>query len=264
MGERDCSDQEWLELVADLMAAPLGVLPVERLAVQLVRTFRGMACSFSATLPDGRLAGDIYPLTEPLGGHRAVVEDWGARQAHRVHPILLHYRGTGRAVPMQVADVPDAFVDRRLRRAWYATAGGWGCAEQVAMPLSGPLARLRGFVVGRDRPFTAAEVAAAGRFARLLSGLDRQVRALAGRHPEAAAQDARITPRELAVLALLGDGLTAAAIGRRLAIGERTVHKHLEHVYAKLRVTDRLSAVVRAREAGLLPADAALCGATMR
>jgi DNA-binding CsgD family transcriptional regulator len=253
------ADGEWLELVADLMVGPLAALPVERLATQLVHTFHGVACSFSATRPDGRLAGDIYPLTEPLGGHRAFVEDWGARHAHRVHPILLHYRGTGRAAPMQVADVPDRFVDRGLRGAWYATAGGWGCAEQLALPLPGPLPRLRGFVVARDRPFSGAEVAAAVRLTRLLAGLDQQALALAGRHPEpAVALDARITPRQLAVLALLGDGLTAAAIGRRLGIGERTVHKHLEHVYAKLRVTDRVSAVVRARDAGLIS------GATMR
>jgi ATP/maltotriose-dependent transcriptional regulator MalT len=32
------------------------------------------------------------------------------------------------------------------------------------------------------------------------------------------------------------------------------VHKHLEHIYGKLDVTDRLSAVLRAREAGLIAA----------
>ena len=44
---------------------------------------------------------------------------------------------------------------------------------------------------------------------------------------------------QLAVLGLLAEGRTAAAIGRRLMISERTVHKHLEHVYATLGVTDR-------------------------
>ena len=115
------------------------------------------------------------------------------------------------------------------------------------------------------RTYTEREMTAAGRIRRLVIGLDRQVRALAGRHPEpAAALDARITPRELAVLALLGDGFTAAAIARRLDIGERTVHKHLEHVYTKLRVTDLLSAVVRARDAGLLPVRADLCVTSVR
>ncbi|MHC8504121.1 LuxR C-terminal-related transcriptional regulator [Pseudonocardia artemisiae] len=41
-------------------------------------------------------------------------------------------------------------------------------------------------------------------------------------------------------------------MGRRLAIAERTVHKHLQRTYAKLGVTDRLSAVLRAQRLGLL------------
>ena len=66
----------------------------------------------------------------------------------------------------------------------------------------------------------------------------------------------QLTPRELTVLGLLVEGLTAAAIGRRLEIGERTVQKHLEHAYTKLGVGDRLSAVLRAQHLGLLPLSA--------
>ena len=61
-----------------------------------------------------------------------------------------------------------------------------------------------------------------------------------------------LTPRELAVLELLASGLTAAAIGHRLGIAERTVQTHLQHRYAKLGVSDRLDAVLRARRIGLL------------
>jgi hypothetical protein len=57
-------------------------------------------------------------------------------------------------------------------------------------------------------------------------------------------------------LHLLAEGLTAAAIGRRLTIAPRTVTKHLEHVYAKLHTSDRLSAVLRAQRLGLLPRPA--------
>lgn len=62
-----------------------------------------------------------------------------------------------------------------------------------------------------------------------------------------------LTPREWTVLRLLADGWTAAAIARRLHLSERTIHKHLEHLYAKLSVSDRLSAVMRAQALGLLP-----------
>jgi DNA-binding CsgD family transcriptional regulator len=171
----------------------------------------------------------------------------------------VHYRLMGRPRVAQVADVPPEHVDHRQRAAWYAMAGEWGCADQLALPLPGDAAGVPAFVVGRDRPFSEREMEVAHPLGRLLGGLQRQVRALAGRVPEPdAAAASRMTPRELSVLALLADGLTAAAIARRLAIGERTVHKHLEHVYAKLRVTDRLSAVVRAQQEGLIPVPAAV------
>ncbi|MFI5495117.1 helix-turn-helix transcriptional regulator [Actinoplanes sp. NPDC051859] len=63
----------------------------------------------------------------------------------------------------------------------------------------------------------------------------------------------RLTPRELDVLALLAESLTAAAIGRRLGISTGTVHKHLAALYRKLGTSDRLATVLRARTLGLLP-----------
>ncbi|SET87904.1 regulatory protein, luxR family [Nonomuraea wenchangensis] len=66
-----------------------------------------------------------------------------------------------------------------------------------------------------------------------------------------------ITPREMAVLALLGEGLTAHAIGSRLRIAERTAIKHKENLYRKLGVHDRVTALNKARALGLLPAEQA-------
>ncbi len=51
---------------------------------------------------------------------------------------------------------------------------------------------------------------------------------------------------------LLERGRTAEAIAHDLGISPRTVHKHLENLYRKLGVGDRLRAVAVAREAGLL------------
>ena len=62
-----------------------------------------------------------------------------------------------------------------------------------------------------------------------------------------------LTVRELDVLALVADGLTAGAIGRVRQISPVTVRKHLKHAYDKLECHDRLVAVDRARQAGLLP-----------
>jgi DNA-binding NarL/FixJ family response regulator len=59
-----------------------------------------------------------------------------------------------------------------------------------------------------------------------------------------------LTEREREVLDLIAGGLGNAAIARRLAIAEKTVRNHVSNIFSKLHVTDRVQAVVRAREAG--------------
>jgi DNA-binding NarL/FixJ family response regulator len=63
-----------------------------------------------------------------------------------------------------------------------------------------------------------------------------------------------LTDREREVLGLLAQGLTNAAIATRLFVSDKTVRNHVSNVFAKLHVTDRASAVARARDAGLGPA----------
>jgi len=62
-----------------------------------------------------------------------------------------------------------------------------------------------------------------------------------------------LTRREIDVLGHLARGLTAAAIGTCLGVAQGTVRKHLEHAYSKLGTHDRLTAVDRVRQAGLIP-----------
>jgi DNA-binding NarL/FixJ family response regulator len=54
------------------------------------------------------------------------------------------------------------------------------------------------------------------------------------------------------VLHLMADGLTAVAIGHRLSMSPRTVEKHLQSVYRKLDVRDRVSAVREAQALGFI------------
>jgi DNA-binding CsgD family transcriptional regulator len=61
-----------------------------------------------------------------------------------------------------------------------------------------------------------------------------------------------LTQREHEVLTHVAEGMTAIAIGHVLRISTPTVRKHLEHMYEKLGEHDRLLAVKRARELGLL------------
>lgn len=61
-----------------------------------------------------------------------------------------------------------------------------------------------------------------------------------------------LSDREVEVLRLVAEGLSNQEIARRLVISRGTVKKHLEHIYAKLNVHCRTSAIARARRHQLL------------
>jgi DNA-binding CsgD family transcriptional regulator len=61
-----------------------------------------------------------------------------------------------------------------------------------------------------------------------------------------------LSPRELQVLRLLASGESNKAIAAALVLSERTVHRHVSNIYAKLRVSSRAAATAYAYEHGLL------------
>ncbi|NKB16353.1 MAG: response regulator transcription factor, partial [Sphingomonadales bacterium] len=67
-----------------------------------------------------------------------------------------------------------------------------------------------------------------------------------------AALPAILTSRERDVLSVLIRGATNKEIARALDVSPKTVSTHLQSVYAKLGVTTRAGAAIRALEAGLL------------
>jgi DNA-binding NarL/FixJ family response regulator len=62
----------------------------------------------------------------------------------------------------------------------------------------------------------------------------------------------RLSPREREVLELLARGQTNREIAQHLTVSLSTVKIHVEHILAKLGVSDRTQAAVRAIELGLL------------
>jgi DNA-binding CsgD family transcriptional regulator len=68
--------------------------------------------------------------------------------------------------------------------------------------------------------------------------------------------DINLTRREQETLQLLSEGLKAQAIGRRLGLSQRTIEKYQQRIYRKFGTRDRLTTVLRAQRAGLLPAPA--------
>jgi DNA-binding NarL/FixJ family response regulator len=61
-----------------------------------------------------------------------------------------------------------------------------------------------------------------------------------------------LTRRELEVLTVAAEGLTARQIARRLGVRERTVTTHLSRIYRKLGAGSRVAAIYRAARLGLV------------
>ena len=70
------------------------------------------------------------------------------------------------------------------------------------------------------------------------------------RHRETRGDRGMLTRREIEVVQLVARGLNNKAIGKRLSIAEGTVKQHVHNIYAKLKVTSRVTLLLHAREKG--------------
>ncbi|MFD4369576.1 response regulator [Rhodococcus sp. NPDC058521] len=61
-----------------------------------------------------------------------------------------------------------------------------------------------------------------------------------------------LSPREIEVLRLVASGSSNRDIGKALFLSETTIKSHLVHIFGKLGVRSRTSAVARARELGAI------------
>lgn len=73
--------------------------------------------------------------------------------------------------------------------------------------------------------------------------------------PGELAEIARLTPREVEVLRLIGRGASNDEIAQALVIGEGTVKTHVGRIFDKLSLRDRAAAVVFAFDHGLVQAS---------
>lgn len=249
----------WVELVGDLLLQDLPEFPrwaigdamAEDFGTNLSWNWRvGLECGFEIHTPvPGWPEPEMSPFWEQAG--------------LRLHPLIRWFAATGCAEPMSTARVPRSIAPDRTFDILRAIAGPADLEQQLSLPYELTPDRHRAFVLGRTGgDYSDEDLEVARRLQPLLMLLDRQVRVL-GSSPGRTGEPlpCTLTGRERAVLLLLERGDTAEAIGRQLGISPRTVHKHLEHLYRKLGVTDRLRAVVVAREAGLLtPAVSTLVG----
>jgi DNA-binding CsgD family transcriptional regulator len=243
---------DWVDLVVDLSRGT-AEFPRAAVADRIAETF---CChvSWNWAEPDGSFGFELHgQVTAQLRPED--VQRW-AIDGMRAHPLLLWFAHTRDPLPMTVGRVPRELVPPRgwayLREC--LEEPGW--EQQLSIPHHlGPTSYRAMVLAQACHDFSDEQLDLARRLQPLLAVLDRQAEVLARtRTPSTTAAAADLTCREVAVLRLLGEGMTAAAIGRRLLVSTRTVHTHLGHIYRKLGVSDRLLAVLAARELGLVPA----------
>jgi DNA-binding CsgD family transcriptional regulator len=243
----------WLEFIGEVLQQPLGLSRQfeGQLLELLTESFNGALTTRNTVTPEWEnKILDCWPRNyiptevpvEPPGGYD-----------FRQQPLLRWFAFSGDAGPQTFGRVPDELASSRLKQAWEEVARPWGVNHQLAIPLQIGDFDLDSLLISRpDRDFTEQEFDLAKLLHPILTSLTVHFQAAqsACEHTQdGSAQD--LTAREMTVLSLLSEGLTADALGRRLGISPRTAGKHLEHIYRKLDVCDRLMAVQRARDLGL-------------
>jgi DNA-binding CsgD family transcriptional regulator len=219
-------ERDWLVLFAELFGCTPTAMPCERIAWMLCATFRSTACSYARTVDGSIMTGTTRPLFDGV-------------TAPRIDR------------PCRYGSPGEAAVAVALRE-WRRLGPGIACPDCLSLPMPLSPDCTMAFVLRRNGAYRSAELSLAADLWTLLRALDLRIEAGVTREHRRPAELASLTPRELGVLELLGNGLTAAAIAHRLRISSRTVHKHLERIYGKLGVNDRLAAVLEARRLGLV------------
>ena len=103
---------------------------------------------------------------------------------------------------------------------------------------------------GVDRLSVSTIVVGSGEDTVVLHTLDAAPPDTARATPSPSAPE--LTPRQHEILSLLGDGVPAKEIARRLSLSVPTVRNHIHELRKRLDVASQLAAVAKARELGLL------------
>jgi len=112
----------------------------------------------------------------------------------------------------------------------------------------------RALLFGADSfvPQTEGVTALLGAIRRTASGEMVVNRSDRSSDPMSAVPDPQLTNREIEVLRIAAQGLTARQIARQLGVRERTATTHLSNIYRKLGVSTRMAAVAEATQLGIL------------
>jgi DNA-binding CsgD family transcriptional regulator len=245
---------DWVDFTADLLQQPVTTFPHEVLTAQLLQSFETSVVSWEWR----ESADDVGCVIRSATGLE--VPDALLQQLHEGeilnrHPLLRWFGASRERGPQTIGRVPVEMCPASDRGWVTEVLQPLGAEQQMSIPYRLTGGAYGAFVLSRSgADFSVEDMEVARRVQRLIRGLHVQTRSelRAARFvAPGAPRPAGLTGSELAVLALLAEGHTAFGIARRLSVSPRTVNKHLEHVYRKLGVSDRLRAVSAAASLGI-------------
>lgn len=244
---------QWIGVAADVLTGDDLCAARQRLTDHLLHEFGASAgARVELDAPTGTLTLHGFP-----GDIAFDTERWpyGLVTLTRTHPLVLHYVRTGSLEPEVLLQPGES--TRTLPTVLVNLLDSVGIGlHQLVLPLRNEVGvGIEAYVLVRDDPFPRWSLPRARALHALVRGLDQhlRLRVAAPEVAEPTSDDAGLTPRERTILAMLAESRTAESIGRSLGISVRTVHKHLENVYRKLGVSDRVAAVTAAQRRGLFP-----------
>ena len=177
-------------------------------------------------------------------------ELWAAHAGE--NPLYQRWQRThdGRAYRFSDVTTRQELESTRLYAELY---GPLGLRHQIAFTLPSEPDRILALVLSRtDDDFSDAERDFLDRARPYLIQVYRNAIAYSEtRRPspaelEAALAAQGLTPREARVMQLVALGTPSDEVAVQLGVSDRTVHKHLEHAFAKLGVSNRAAATARA------------------
>lgn len=241
----------WLETIGDLLLEPLTTMPRDVICHQLAATFDVTAALQVASDEHGRQHFHCQPADafRPLNQR---MERWTSGGLAAGHAVLRWYQVTENAAPMTMGRVPTALVPRRAREPVVAPLRPLGLEQQlwILTRRRGPLQG--GFAVGRaSSDFSDEDLVVARYVQRALIGLEMQI-LIMQQFVRRAPAELELTGREQAVLGLICAGHATRTAAGQLGCSPRTIDKHLERIYRKLGVRDRVNAVRVAHLSGLI------------
>jgi DNA-binding NarL/FixJ family response regulator len=194
--------------------------------------------------PDMRVVGEAATGREALDQARSLMPDVVLMDIKMPEP-----EGSGTAL--------DGIEATRILHREMPHMGIIYCTvfEDDEFVFAGLQAGGRGYILKDDDPDTMLRAIRAVAHGESLLGpavaqkVMRQFAAVPGRQAPLVDD---LTPRELEVLKLIGNGLTNRQIAEELVISEKTVKNHINNVFSKLHIYDRSQAILYAIREGLV------------